>query len=361
MFCSKCGNKLTEGAKFCTKCGTALNMPPVPNNSPIQPHTEQQSYHAPVKQIKPRKKLPIKIKAFVIAGSIIIITVIFLAIYLFYVDVDIYACGSLDSKAVYWKNGKRVELPIRGYDEAIANSIYFSGNDVYVCGSAKDKVGRKPIYWKNGNMVELPSFDFVDAGARSIFVSGNDVYVYGSGSETIGETNGGDWVYRKFEKIYWKNEKLFFGGRHPTHPSYDTYIFGNDEYICGNVITFYGYKAAYWKNGNLVQLPSAYDYSYAKSIYVSGNDVYVCGKADDKVVYWKNGKLVKLINYNKNQGTGESSIFVTGNNVYVACVVFDDDDDNDNSYIVLWKNNIIVRVYSIGMDPNISDVLLKKK
>jgi hypothetical protein len=33
MFCTKCGNKLTEGAQFCTKCGTALNIPSILNTT----------------------------------------------------------------------------------------------------------------------------------------------------------------------------------------------------------------------------------------------------------------------------------------------------------------------------------------
>jgi len=34
MFCSKCGEKIEEGAKFCAKCGTAVNTTTVPNTPP---------------------------------------------------------------------------------------------------------------------------------------------------------------------------------------------------------------------------------------------------------------------------------------------------------------------------------------
>jgi len=34
MFCSKCGGKIEEGAKFCAKCGTAVNTSSIPNTPP---------------------------------------------------------------------------------------------------------------------------------------------------------------------------------------------------------------------------------------------------------------------------------------------------------------------------------------
>ena len=36
-FCTKCGEKNSEGSKFCIKCGQALGPPPAQPNQPVQP------------------------------------------------------------------------------------------------------------------------------------------------------------------------------------------------------------------------------------------------------------------------------------------------------------------------------------
>jgi len=328
MFCTKCGAKIEEGSKFCVKCGTPVNASSVPNTPPtaeafggVTPH---QSKAPPQQQVMPRKKLPVK--PFIIAGSILIVIIV-IAIILFIpvfhytadtretVDVDVYACGQVGEKAVYWKNRKRVELPYGRY----ASSINISGNDVYVFGDIGEYPNSKTVYWKNGKLVELPKMNDNDGTfVSSRYVYGNDVYVCGE-------------AYNK--AVYWKNGKLV---ELSSGNAKSIYVSGNDVYVCGNVGED---KVVYWKNGTLVELPGGNDRNVYNrtpcSIYVSGNDVYVAGI----ISVW---------------GAYDLDLW----NIF----------DLGKFYVVLWKNSKMVRVYNFGLvsgfgggERNISDVFITKK
>ena len=87
--------------------------------------------------------------------------------------------------------------------------------------------------------------------------------------------------------------------------------------------------AVYWKNNSEVRLSG----DNATSIFVSGNDVYIAGTHDSKAVYWKNGTEVALENqnlYGDFNNTAANSIFVSGNDVYAA--------GYEGPNAVYWKN-----------------------
>jgi len=392
MFCTKCGNKLADDARFCTKCGTAVNKPSVPSTpyptGTFGGVTPDQSKAPPQQQIKSRKKLPLK--PFIIAGaSLIVIAAVLMSILVFSNDVDVYAWGrDEDDNPVYWKNGKPVELP-NGEDVEV-NSMFVSDNDVYFCGNMGEQFHRMAIYWKNGKLVELS--DDADADAESIYVSGNDVYICGwaddkavywkngklielsddAGAESIYVSGNDVYVCGKVDSkpVYWKNGKLVELSI-MNYNKYNVfvesiYVSSNDVYVsgCSSMGKWYDTKAIYWKNGKLVELPKTSDRDgdgdFTKSIYVSGKDVYVCGSNRlriNKPFYWKNGKLVELPKMNDDSASIiTESIYISRNNVYVGGVYYN--EDTSKNYIVLWKNNKIVRSYEVG---HVYDVFVTKK
>lgn len=162
MFCTKCGNAVGTTAAATPVQHT---LPPTVSSPAVPPPagtfggvTPDQSKAPPQQRVMPRKKLPLK--PFIIAGSILIviaITAIILFIPHYKADtretVDVYARGAVgkypNNKAVFWKNGKLVELP--GGDKSEAYSIYVPGNDVYVGGSFENHI----FLWKNGKIVRV--------------------------------------------------------------------------------------------------------------------------------------------------------------------------------------------------------------
>ena len=93
--------------------------------------------------------------------------------------------------------------------------------------------------------------------------------------------------------------------------------------------------AAYWVNNRLVSLTDTFHVAFARSIFVSGNDVYVAGVVgpigngvSNVPVYWKNGQEIPLST--ANFATFASAICVSDGNVYVA--------GEDYGYAVYWVN-----------------------
>lgn len=206
------------------------------------------------------------------------------------------------TRATLWKNGKPVSLPgygvlglvdsgryiTRGFSDYV-NSIYVSGNDVYVSGGSYNTLAHA-AYWKNGARVDLT----VSGGlptTTSLFVSGSDVYV--TGFKSSGGLNT--------DAVYWKNGvpydiKMDFFGSSSAH---SVFVAGSDVYIAGWQIVNGYRRAVLWKNGTAAFLTDGRTSSSATSVYVSGSDVYVAGYQwvapnPYRAVYWKNGKADTL-------------------------------------------------------------------
>jgi hypothetical protein len=99
--------------------------------------------------------------------------------------------------------------------------------------------------------------------------------------------------------------------------------------------------ACYWKNGEKVVLSNRE--SYANSIFVAGNDVYVAGRewgeTKSSAVYWKNGAAVYL-----SGGNEAKSIYVAGNDVHVAGI--------EGTFARYWKNRERIQLEGNGYEAN---------
>ena len=105
---------------------------------------------------------------------------------------DVYVVGGNGLRGMVWKNG--VEQILFSSGDSYASSVFVAGEDVYVAGyevqrdytySFDDYVygPAKPMVWKNGVPTPLTNGS-QDAKANSISVSGDDVYVVGYKGDT---------------------------------------------------------------------------------------------------------------------------------------------------------------------------------
>ena len=206
---------------------------------------------------------------------------------------DFYIAGYVKSGkrfyAAYWKNGIQHRLP-SGSAYMNAMDIALQGNDVYVSGFGISASNNQyAVYWKNDSLRFLADSTTLGS-AEGIAVQGNDVYIGGfspsgatfwkngtptilpepplpDGSQVTALVVKGSNVYTSVSEgllsSYWVNTtKLNLIGTQPIE-AFDITLVGNDVYVAG--WTSVGGKspiACYWKNGQLVPLPSLTGGSY---------------------------------------------------------------------------------------------------
>lgn len=228
-------------------------------------------------------------------------------------DSDVYVVGTSNSKAAFWKNGIKTELPT--YDPnslSFGTCIFISGKDIYIGGSD----GYSHVYWKNGIEHKLPQNG--NGYVNAIAVKGNDVYT------------GGDELSLTFDLVYWKNDIETTLGKN-TKIDYGVTgiaLDGSDVYVCG---TDSG-NALYWKNDMKVNLSkySCPSKASANAITIKGNDIYVAGNCEEDAVYWKNGQQVSLPYFSYTASATCIALFQS--DVYVG--------GWDGPSAVYWKNGI---------------------
>src|SRR5690606_30047570 len=198
----------------------------------------------------------------------------------------------------YYRNNKPFPLELGAGVQVNPADITVASGNVYVVGtenrgqSGSDQV-TKALLWKNGKRLELRTPETKYEEATAVFVSGEDVYVAGSYVPADGEKRIG---------VVWKNGDpvIVTDGKESTTFA-DLFVSGDDIYIVGHENTQGGIISKYWKNEKAVKLSTEDVITYAKSIVVDGADIYVLGYVDNlstegrSLKLWKNGRAEKLI------------------------------------------------------------------
>jgi len=251
---------------------------------------------------------------------------------------------------LFWASDSKGQDTLRQWEDgSYATSIYVVGDDVYVGGEQGNENGVAVAkLWKNGvaqNLTDGSSH----ARVHSVFVAGNDVYVAGSEESKVSYLElGSDLRIASRVACLWKNGIL-----QNLNIDKSKYSEANSVFVLdGNVYVVGSYDGAkLWKNGVIYSL----DGYTASSVFISGNDVYVAGyevsEASDSIMtgprstimsppiarLWKNG-IVQNLNL-KSKYSKANSVFVLGSDVYVAGVEFLK-SDYWRETAVLWKNGV---------------------
>ena len=148
---------------------------------------------------------------------------------------DVYITGGISDKgAVYWKNGEAITLENNDPYNSIAYKIFLDESDIYICGY----IGNKAVYWKNGSLNYL-SGGVNNTVAYSIFVKDSIIHLVGIEKDKSSMSKA----------VYWKNGQFqYLSGSIST--AEDIVIVDQDVYITGDVVKANNdSKAVYWKNG----------------------------------------------------------------------------------------------------------------
>ncbi|OHD23912.1 MAG: hypothetical protein A2Y38_24745 [Spirochaetes bacterium GWB1_59_5] len=230
------------------------------------------------------------------------------------VDTFVYVAGYItqhteslpvDSPCV-WINGTRTALTTGNTLGGQANRLAVVGGDVYISGYWIESTGdagdtRTICFWKNSTRTDIESIaECPDEMVFGIASSGNDVYVCGSSADELG----------KLIPAYWKvsdpslEMTTLDAGEATKAGCIDLLLANGSVHAVG---TYHdatdGWMPAYWKDGVLSTLETEYsetnDYQVGISLALDGSDVYIAGMRSystegEVPTLWKNGKLIAL-------------------------------------------------------------------
>lgn len=199
------------------------------------------------------------------------------------VDEDVYVAGYIGDRPVYWKNGEVFPLSKEG-TKGVATCIFVSGKDVYVGGAIKKSLNTyEAVYWVNGEEVKPGG-----TAVHSIFVKGSDVYVTGKFGTTFRYLKNGAEIDLKEASIEIGTNSIF--------------VDENDKVYVGapGIIWAQGERTSVMVNGKEASfsgLKVLDGYMYGAMMYYNGSH-YVAA-------YWKNGEVVNITDGTHNAGVSD--------------------------------------------------------
>jgi hypothetical protein len=254
---------------------------------------------------------------------------------------DIYACGNIGNRAVFWKNNQENFLT-DGTRYGSANEIFVNGSDVYVVGGEENAAEVFiPKIWKNGDITSLTS-EIIAGDKISFDIEGSSTYVVGKAIATTGR----DAI------AIWKNgvKTVLTDGTKNARPE-DIDVVGNDVYVLGYESPSADVKVyKIWKNGTIMTiLTDGSNTERATKLRVLGSDVLVIGTSSGLVggltqslpTVWKNGTRTII---NTNPSTYLKDVLTIGSDIYVAGYEF-----IDGSGVIgkIWKNGVATSLSSV--------------
>ncbi len=250
------------------------------------------------------------------------------------IDSRLHIVGREDYIATYWHAGNVYRLG-KSQVSSDANSLFISGNDVYIVGYEMSLTGKyTAMLWKN-NLPNSLTDGNEDAMANGVAVVNSDVYVVGQRKLP----NNDNWI-----ATLWKNgEPISLSDPTTTNANaYDIAVVGTDVYVIGEsrILSDLSSKHVYWKNGELSYLSNNEVGSGNQSITSSGNQVYMmwCGAynsfGDSRVYYKDLVGSAKLLTDSPDDTRGED-IKVNGTDIYIAGWI---SNAQKNLQAAYWKN-----------------------
>ena len=122
-------------------------------------------------------------------------------------DIDVYAAGSLNGNASYWKNSEQITLENDGFSNTYASGIFVTESNTYLLGSASVNQNENPeennpnLFWENGVVtnlnLEFNEPDFEVFRINDFYVYNDDVYFVGTLKNLSNPS--------EFNLVYWKN------------------------------------------------------------------------------------------------------------------------------------------------------------